>query len=137
LIRQRQRSLAMQAARQRMMSDVSKADVIVTNPTRISVALRYDKEKASAPYVCAKGKQFLARRIREIAREHGIPIIENRPLARALFRHVRVGQIVPSQFYRAIAEILAFVFLLKRDPRRARQRQRSSRIALAPVEQDG
>jgi flagellar biosynthetic protein FlhB len=136
LIRQRQRSLQMQAARKRMMADIAKADVIVTNPTRLAVALRYDKEKAGAPYVCGKGKQLFAMRIRKIARERGIPIVENRPLARALYRHVKVGQIIPSQFYRAVAEILAFVFLLKRNPERARQRQRASRITLAPLEQD-
>ena len=136
LIKQRQRSIAMQQARKRMMAEAAKADVIVTNPTHYAVALRYDKEKAPAPYVCAKGKQFLALRIRRLARERGIPIIENRPLARALYAQCRVGQVIPSQFYRAVAEILAFVFLLKRDKVRARQRQRASGIVLAPHEDE-
>jgi flagellar biosynthetic protein FlhB len=133
MIRQRQRSLQMQAARKRMMADASRADVIVTNPTHYAVALRYDKTKSPAPYVCAKGKQFMALRLREMAREKNIPLIENRPLARALYAQVKVGQTIPSQFYRAVAEILAFVFLLKRDPARARQRQKASRIQLAPA----
>jgi flagellar biosynthetic protein FlhB len=113
LIKQRQRSLAMQRLRQRMMSEIPKASVIVTNPTHFAVALRYDRLKAPAPYVCAKGADHMAARIREIAREHGVPIIENKLLARALYRSVRVGQIIPSEFYKAVAEVLAFVHLLR------------------------
>lgn len=113
LIKQRQRSLAMQRARRRMMAEVPKASVVVTNPTHFAVALTYDREKAPAPYVAAKGAQYMALKIREVAREHGVPIIENKPLARALYKQVKVGQIIPSQFYKAVAEVLAFVFLLK------------------------
>ena len=114
LIRQRQRSLQMQAARRRMTSDIAKASVVVTNPTHYAVALSYDRLKAPAPYVCAKGRDFMALHIRKIAMEHGVPVIENRPLARALYRETKVGQLIPNQFYKAVAELLAFVFWLKR-----------------------
>lgn len=114
LIRQRMRSLRMEMARKRMMQEVQNAQVVVTNPTHYAVALRYDQEKMAAPYVCAKGSQYLALRIREIAIEHGIPIIEHPPIARALFRNVKVGGAVPSDFYRVIAELLAYVFFLKK-----------------------
>jgi flagellar biosynthetic protein FlhB len=114
MIKQRQRSIAMQRARQRMMTEVPKADVIVTNPTHFAVALRYDKEKAPAPFVCAKGTEHMAFRIREIAKKHGIPIIENKPLARGLYKHCKVGQMVPNEFYKTVAEVLAFVFFLRK-----------------------
>lgn len=113
LIKQRQRSVAMQAARNRMMQAVPKASVVVTNPTHFAVALTYDRDKAPAPYVCAKGRQFTAQRIKELARQHGVPVIENKPLARALYKSVKVGQVIPNEFYKAIAEVLAFVFMLK------------------------
>ncbi|HOR27736.1 MAG TPA: flagellar biosynthesis protein FlhB [Candidatus Sumerlaeota bacterium] len=115
MIKQRQRQIAMQRARRRMMAEVPKAAVIITNPTHYAVALAYDREKHAAPYVAAKGTELMAHRIREIARRHNIPIIENRPLARALYRKVKLGQTIPSEFYKAVAEILAFVFLLKRN----------------------
>lgn len=114
LIKQRQRQIQMERARQRMMADVAKANVVVTNPTHYAVALTYNKDKAPAPYVCAKGTQYLALKIREIAKEHKIPIIENKPLARGLYRHVKVGQIIPPEFYKTVAEVLAFVFMLNR-----------------------
>jgi flagellar biosynthetic protein FlhB len=123
LIKQRQRSLAMQRARQRMMAEVPKASVIVTNPTHFAVALVYNRDKAPAPYVCAKGTQHMALRIREIAQQHGIPIVENKPLARALYRQVRVGRMVPAEFFKAVAEVLAFVYLLKRRKTSVRQIQ--------------
>lgn len=117
MVKQRQRSIAMQRARQRMMSGVPDATVIVTNPTRIAIALTYDKSKAPAPIVTAKGKQHVAKRIREIAQENGIPIIENKPLARALFKTAKINQCVPSEFYKAVAEVLAFVFFLRQQKR--------------------
>jgi flagellar biosynthetic protein FlhB len=113
LIRQRQRSLQMQRARARMMANVPKASVVVTNPTHFAVALRYDRTKAPAPYVVAKGADLIAERIREIAREHGVPIVENKPLARALWRQVKVGRVIPNEFFKAVAEVLAFVHWLK------------------------
>lgn len=116
LIKQRMRSIRMEMARKRMINDVPLADVIITNPTHFAVAIRYDLKVNPAPIVCAKGVEHLAARIREIAVENGVPIIENPPIARALYRHVKVGHPVPSEFYRVIAELLAFVMMLKRRP---------------------
>jgi flagellar biosynthetic protein FlhB len=109
-IRQMQRA----AARRRMMEDVPKADVIVTNPTHYSVALQYDENKMSAPKVVAKGAGLIALRIREIATENRVPILEAPPLARALYRHAEIGQQIPGQLYAAVAEVLAWVWQLKR-----------------------
>jgi flagellar biosynthetic protein FlhB len=107
-IRQRQR----QMARQRMMQNVPKADVIVTNPTHYAVAIMYEPDKMAAPTVVAKGQRILAHRIREIAESHGIPIVENPPVARMLYQMVEVGETIPEQLYQAVAEILAFVYRL-------------------------
>lgn len=109
-IRQMQRD----AARRRMMSDVPKADVIVTNPTHYAVALQYDENKMSAPKVVAKGSGLIALRIREIGTENKIPMLEAPPLARALYRHAEIGQQIPGQLYAAVAEVLAWVWQLKR-----------------------
>ena len=109
-IRQMQRA----AARRRMMNDVPQADVIVNNPTHYSVALQYDENKMSAPKVIAKGAGLVALRIREIAAEHHIPTLEAPPLARALYRHAEIGQQIPGQLYAAVAEVLAWVWQLKR-----------------------
>lgn len=109
-IRQMQRA----AARRRMMADVPKADVIVTNPTHYAVALQYDENKMSAPKVLAKGAGLVALRIREIGAENRIPVLEAPPLARALFRHAEIGQQIPGQLYAAVAEVLAWVWQLKR-----------------------
>lgn len=108
------RQIQRQMAQKRMMDDVKKADVIVTNPTHISVALKYDGETMVAPAVTAKGADHLALRIREIAKENDIPIVENIMLARTLYKTVKVGQGVPRSLYKAVAEILAFVYKLKR-----------------------
>jgi flagellar biosynthetic protein FlhB len=109
-IRQKQRELASK----RMMADVPKADVVVTNPTHIAVAVRYDQKTMSAPIVVAKGDGFIAQKIKSIAGEHKIPIVENKPLARALMLQVEVGEEVPESLYRAVAEVLAFVYRLKK-----------------------
>jgi flagellar biosynthetic protein FlhB len=109
-IRQQQRAIA----RRRMMADVPKADVIVTNPTHYSVALQYDENKMSAPKVLAKGAGLVALRIREIGGEHRIPVLEAPPLARALYRHAEIGQQIPGQLYSAVAEVLAWVWQLRR-----------------------
>jgi len=109
-IRQQMRA----AARRRMMADVPKADVIVTNPTHYSVALQYDDKKMSAPKVLAKGAGEIALRIREIGKENRIPILEAPPLARALYRHTEIGEHIPGTLYAAVAEVLAWVWQLRR-----------------------
>ncbi|MFC0139086.1 flagellar biosynthesis protein FlhB [Erwinia mallotivora] len=109
-IRQQMRA----AARRRMMADVPKADVIVTNPTHFSVALKYDELKMSAPKVVAKGAGEVALRIRELGKEHRIPLLEAPPLARALYRHSEIGQQIPGTLYAAVAEVLAWVWQLRR-----------------------
>jgi flagellar biosynthetic protein FlhB len=101
-------------ARRRMMADVPKADVIITNPTELAVAVRYRSVEMAAPKVLAKGAGFIAQRIREIARENGIPIVENKSLARLLFRQVDLGQEIPEALYRAVAGVLAYVYRLRR-----------------------
>lgn len=114
-IRQQQRRIA----RQRMMSKVPKADVVITNPTHFAVALKYEREQMSAPQVVAKGAALVAQRIRELAGEHGVPVVENPPLARALYRLAEIDQEVPPELYRAVAEVLAFVYRLKAQRRPA------------------
>ena len=95
------------ALRRRRMQEVPKADVIITNPTHIAVALKYNALEAPAPMVVAKGADFMAEKIKEIAREAGVPIRENKPLARALYKSVEVGDIIPEELYQAVAAILA------------------------------
>ncbi len=113
-IKQRIRQVQREQAQKRMMEAVESADVIVTNPTHISVAIKYDAEKMIAPAVVAKGQEFLALRIREMAKKHDIPLVENVPLARTLYKTVKIGEGVPRTLYKAVAEILAFVYKLKR-----------------------
>jgi flagellar biosynthetic protein FlhB len=108
-IKARIRSLQQQMSRRRMMAEVPKADVIVTNPTHLSVALRYDRETMDAPQIVAKGADHLAMRIREIATENRIPLVENKPIARVLYK-VEIGQPVPEEIFKAVAEILAYVY---------------------------
>jgi flagellar biosynthesis protein FlhB len=112
LIKQRRARVARQLAMQRISQAVPKADVIVTNPTHFSIALQYDSKSMKAPKVVAKGADFMAMRIRQLAAMHGIPMVERKPLAQALFKSVEVGQEVPSQFYSAVAEVLAYVYRL-------------------------
>ncbi len=107
-IRQKQRQMAMA----RMMQEVPKADVIVTNPTHFAVALKYDSGM-SAPVVVAKGQDLVAQKIKELARESRIPIVENKPLARALYATVEIGGVIPHEMYKAVAEVLAYVYRLK------------------------
>jgi flagellar biosynthetic protein FlhB len=92
-----------------MMRDVPKADVVITNPTHIAVALLYDPDRAPAPLVLAMGQRKVAERIKQIAFEAGVPVIENKPLARALLASARVGTMIPAELYVAVAEVLAFV----------------------------
>ena len=113
-IKQRIRTIQREMAQKRMMNDVPTADVIVTNPTHYSVAIKYDKENMVSPRVIAKGKDHVALRIREIAKENNVPLVENVPLARNLYSSVKVGEEIPRVLYKAVAEILAFVYKLKR-----------------------
>ncbi len=111
-IKQRRKQLQAQMMKEALKRDVPTADVIVTNPTHFAVALKYDSDAMHAPRVVAKGADFMAQRIRELAIVHGIPILERPPLARALYKLVKVGQEIPEQYYAAVAEILAYVYEL-------------------------
>ncbi|MEK6675120.1 MAG: flagellar biosynthesis protein FlhB [Planctomycetota bacterium] len=111
-IKRRRRQLQLQFMTQRLRKDVPKAHVVVTNPTHVAIAIAYDSASMSAPKVVAKGADEIALRIRQIAQQHGIPIVEKKPLARALYDAVEVGQFIPERFYQAIAEILAYVYEL-------------------------
>jgi len=110
LVKSRIRRLQREMARKRMMQEVPKADVVITNPVEIAVALKYDEESMQAPKVVAKGAGALALKIKEIARKHGVPIVENRALARMLYKMVEVGEEIPESLYKAVAEVLAFVY---------------------------
>ena len=107
------RSKMQEASRRRMMQDVPKADVVITNPTHYAVAIRYDAETGSAPVVLAKGADLVAQRIKEIARENHVEIVENKPLARMLYANVDIGQEVPPELYQAVAEVLAMVYKMQ------------------------
>jgi flagellar biosynthetic protein FlhB len=109
-IRAQQRAMA----RKRMMAEIPSADVIVTNPTHYSIALKYEEGKMRAPSVVAKGAHLLALRIREIAREHNVPVLEAPPLARALYHHAELGDEIPQTLYNAVAEVLAYIYQLRR-----------------------
>jgi len=108
-IRQKQREMSMR----RMLSEVPKADVVITNPTHFAIAIRYDPQKAPAPIVVAKGQDYLAQRIKDVAKANGVETVENKLLAQALFKAVEIGKQVPPELYQAVAEILAFVYQLK------------------------
>ncbi|MGH8176244.1 MAG: flagellar biosynthesis protein FlhB [Steroidobacter sp.] len=112
-VKGRIRQLQQQMASQRMMQDVPKADVIVTNPTHFAVALRYDEKRMQAPIVVAKGVDLIAARIREVATEHSVPIFEAPPLARVLYRNVDIGSAAPATLYVAVAQVLSYVYQLK------------------------
>lgn len=107
------RSLRMQMHRNLMMKELPKATVVITNPTFLAIAVRYQQGLDNAPVVVAKGKRLIAERIREVAKENGIPIVEDKPLARGLFDTAEVGEEIPQEFFAAVAEILAYVYSLK------------------------
>ncbi|MCP4673895.1 MAG: flagellar biosynthesis protein FlhB, partial [Desulfobacula sp.] len=113
MVKSRIRQLQQEAARKRMMADVPEADVIVTNPTRLAVAVKYDSAKMDAPAVLAKGAGPVAENIRKIGRENDIPLVEDKQLARNLYSSVDIGGQVPSELYQAVAEVLAYVYKLK------------------------
>ncbi len=112
-IKGRQRSKMREASQRRMMQSLPSADVVITNPTHYAVAIKYDSKQYSAPVVVAKGEDFLAQKIKEVARENHVEIVENKPLARMLYANVDVGQEVPPELYQAVAEVLAFVYSLR------------------------
>jgi flagellar biosynthetic protein FlhB len=113
MIKSRLRALRHQRARQRMMAAVPKASVVVTNPTHYAVALKYDMDAMGAPILVAKGADLVALRIRELADANEVPIVENPPLARALFAAVELDQEVPPEHYKAVAEVISYVMKLK------------------------
>ena len=109
-IKQRQREMAMR----RMMQEIPSADVVITNPTHYAIVLKYDENEMDAPKVIAKGTDFVAQKIKMIAKEHDVIMVENRPLARAMYDQVEIGQAVPEEFFKAVAEVLAYVYRIKR-----------------------
>ena len=113
LIKSRIRSIQRERARSRMMQDVATADVVVTNPTHVAVALKYDSENMGAPKVVAKGMRKIAERIKQIARENGVPVIEKPLVARMLYKSAEIGQEIPAELYQVVAELLAFVYQSK------------------------
>ncbi|HEU5315384.1 MAG TPA: flagellar biosynthesis protein FlhB [Chloroflexota bacterium] len=113
-IRARLRQRARALARQRMMQQVPSADVVITNPTHFAIAIKYESGM-DAPKVIAKGERLIAQQIKKMAREHNVPMVENKPLAQALFKACQIGQSVPPELYKAVAEVLAFVYRLRPD----------------------
>lgn len=112
-IKGKQRQRMMEASRRRMMQQLPEADVVITNPTHFAVAIKYEPEVYDAPYVVAKGADYLAQKIKDVAKENHIEIVENKPLARMLYANVDVGSVVPPELYQAVAEVLAFVYHLQ------------------------
>ena len=112
-VKMRIRALQREAARKRMMDEIPEADVVVANPTHYAVALRYDMESMNAPKLVAKGQNLIAEKIKEVAKQAGVPIVENKPLAQTLFKAVEIGAEIPDDLYKAVAEVLAYVFRLK------------------------
>ncbi|HEX4949630.1 MAG TPA: flagellar biosynthesis protein FlhB [Blastocatellia bacterium] len=110
MVKGQRRRMARAMLQRHIATEVPKADVVVTNPTHFAVALRYDREEHAAPIVVAKGADDMAQRIREIARAHNVPVVENPPLARALYRTVEIGRMIPADLFRTVAELLAYVF---------------------------
>ncbi len=112
-VKARIKSLQREAARKRMMAEVPNADVVITNPTHLAVALKYDNSSMDAPTVVAKGAGHVAEKIKSVAMENGVPVIENKPLAQNLFKLVEIGKAIPENLYQAVAEVLAYVYRLK------------------------
>ena len=114
-VKSRIRNIQLKTAMQRMMKEVPEADVVITNPTHYAIAIKYNKDTMWAPRVVAKGARLVALKIIEIARENGVPTVENKPLAQTMYKVVEVGRYIPAAFYHAVAEILAYIYSLKHD----------------------
>ena len=112
-VKGRQRARMREASQRRMMQDVPKADVVITNPTHLAVAIKYEPQESKAPVVLAKGEDYLAEKIKETARENNVEIVENKPLARMLYHNVDIGSEIPPELYQSVAEVLAMVYKLK------------------------
>jgi len=104
------RRLQLEEIRKRMMTSVPQADVVITNPTRLAIALKYDRSVSSSPVVVAKGARLIAEKIRQVARENNVPIVENKPLAQSLYKMVEIGEAIPEELYKAVASVLAYVY---------------------------
>jgi flagellar biosynthesis protein FlhB len=120
IVKSRQRSIARDRARKRMMKAVPRATLVIANPTHFAVALRYVREENDAPVVVAKGQDLIALKIREIAEENGIPVFEDPPLARSMFAQVSTDSVIPQVFYKAVAELIHRVYAKQADKRRVR-----------------
>jgi flagellar biosynthetic protein FlhB len=107
------RSIQMEMAMRRMMEAVPEADVVITNPTHLAIAIKFDAQSMAAPIILAKGAGYVAEQIKEIAKENSVPMVEDKPLAQTLYKMVEVGDFIPVELYRAVAEILAYVYRLK------------------------
>jgi flagellar biosynthesis protein FlhB len=135
-LKARIRTVQREVARRRMMSEVPRADVVVVNPTRYAVALAYREEDMRAPRVVAKGRHILAQRIRDLAAAHAVPVLEAPPLARALYHHAELGDEIPERLYRAVAEVLAYVYQLRRSRERGGLEPRPPESLPVPDELD-
>ncbi len=135
-VKGRIRRLQREMAQRRMMSEIPTADVVVTNPTHFSVALKYKENGMRAPMVVAKGTQLTALRIREIAAEHHVPVLETPPLARALYKHTEIGETIPEALYTAVAEVLAYIYQLKRYQKEGGNAPRAPQALPVPAELD-
>jgi flagellar biosynthesis protein FlhB len=118
MIKARIRRIQREMANKRMMADVPKADVIITNPTHIACAIQYDPTSMAAPRLIAKGADLVAEKIKQIARENNVPVMENKPLARTIFKTLKIGQSIPRELYTAVAQVLSYVYKLRRRGRR-------------------
>jgi flagellar biosynthetic protein FlhB len=136
MVKGRIRSLQREAARRRMMAAIPTADVVVTNPTHYAVALKYSDKGSRAPVVVAKGSHLLALRIREIAQENHVPILEAPPLARALHKHTDLGESIPEALYSAVAEVLAYIYQLRRYEKQGGARPQEPGDLPVPTELD-
>ena len=113
IVKGRIKTIQRQIAYKRMMADVPKADVVVTNPTHLALALKYDSKKMGAPRLVAKGAALIAQKIKEIAAQHNVPIVEDKPLAQALYKSVDIGEEIPEKLFQAVAQVLAYIYRLR------------------------